>query len=99
MIGWVTDPATDLPSLPAGYFWRVNFSSDNYGITKFFEVELRKKRWLGSRLELKRSCYWDRYSDQINRENIKETAIRVYSLWQGEEAALKLAGDYPPKRL
>ena len=93
------DAQTGLPVLPNGYFWRVSLASDSYGFFKFFEVELRKKWRLGSLLELKKTCGHNRFSDQVNRELIKGTAESVYVTWKVEDAALKLTGDYPPKRL
>lgn len=97
--GVAIDARTGLPLLPEGYFWRVSLATDSYGFHKFFVVELRKKWWLGSLLELKKTSNINRYGNVSNKERIKDTAKEMYVNWKGEDAAFNLTGDYPPKRL
>lgn len=97
--GVAIDVRTGLPLLPEGYFWRVNLATDSYGVFKFFEVALRKKRWLGSTLEIKKTCHVRKYGNVSNKERIKDAAKEAYVSWKREEEALNMAGDYPPKRL
>lgn len=94
------NPATGLPVLPDGYFWRVTGPN----IIKNFEIQIRLKRRIGS----KRIADWHIYPEEFTPAGIREAARCVVTLdreWRRHRATVpenvdkSLLGDYPPKLL
>lgn len=85
------DEATGLPALPEGHFWRVTPPSRG-----FWEVQLRKRTWYGSRCEA-----WTASGYEMSDSKVKELAgyVLKYKLEKEPVHEMHLVGDYPPKTL
>lgn len=92
------DPATGLPQLPEGYFWRVR--KDTF-FRQYSYIEIRKPgRLFGSKIVVQATRH---------TEDIDEQEIRTFADMLSEELEEKLNpkprteknlfGDYPPKKL
>lgn len=90
------DPATGLPELPEGYFWRIK--KDSAGT----RTHLMKKRAFGISTSVHSRYIFPRYYPTA-REAMRGTAQKVLDeSWEKvrEQVILsKLVGGYPPKRL
>lgn len=86
----MTDPATGLPELPEGHFWRITRSAGDY-----LRVQIRRKLRLGSRV-----VAWSVVlKSKANPEEIVHAAgYAMRDLRQGKRWREYL-GDYPPKTL
>lgn len=84
------DPATLLPKLPEGYFWRITKGSGEY-----CHIQVRKRTFVGSRKVsdciLKKS--------RMAEEYIMRRAESAMEGFQGRGGHEKFVGDYPPKKL
>ena len=115
MSGPAIDPATGLPLLPPGYFWRVYAAEYT---SKWVQVEVIKrslvKRWVffssvKEDVMASTSCRYNEYAASPVAK-LRELAHYTYTTLDlsgklAAEAAAKKArvdatlGDYPPKRL
>ncbi len=98
--------AHGLPELPAGYFWRVKNSDYHYFAGAELTMEIRQKRFLGSR-SIRSSWVsspppWCD-SSEVSASDVLDAAIKCLAGWNREKAEVQtvntLIGDYPPKRL
>lgn len=90
------DPATGMPELPEGYFWRVK-----QGYAYAINVQLRKR--VMGRLSV---VVENSVNDDPTPWGVRNLAAYVLYRWETstarkqEEAAIQnLYGDYPPKKL
>jgi hypothetical protein len=90
------DPASGLPLLPKGYFFRVKKGA--FGVYPW--VEIRHKIWFFSE---EVSGRWTSYHFDTVEEEISylagALAKEFYERLYLEGTQKRLAGDYPPKRL
>lgn len=87
------DLNTQLPSLPLKHFWRIR---PLYQGSRIVEVQIRRKRWLGSIEVTSGTTMFERYTS--TQESIVSVAYQVrgrfYKYTRGSSEALNASGDY-----
>ena len=87
------DLNTQLPSLPIKHFWRIR---PLYGGSRIVEVQIRRKRWLGSIEVTSDTIVFKRYTS--TQESIVSEAYQVrgrfYEYTRESSEALNASGDY-----
>ena len=87
------DLNTQLPSLPLKHFWRIR---PIYPGSRIVEVQIRRKRWLGSIEVTSDTIVFKRYTS--TQESIVSVAYKVrgrfYEYTRGSSEALNASGDY-----
>src|SRR5690606_37979043 len=89
------DPATGLPAMPEGQFWRVKHARDS----SYVHLQLRERRRFGSRL-----LSWTTISKKhkLSEKAVREAAAYIVHCEPDRENKLTrhdLIGDYPPKTI
>jgi hypothetical protein len=91
----IIDPATGLPQLPEGYFWRVEkaMPGSQYGYVRLMR---RRKAWV-PKVEASRIFTLT----ELTESELFSDAVQVYSDFDFEGTARyrTLLGDYPPKTI
>lgn len=82
------DPATGMPTLPEGQFWRVTPES----CFSYSEVQLREKTWYGSK-KLKST------TTHLYKESVLGNAAFILDNLSTYKPDMSLLGDYPPLSL
>ena len=87
------DLNTQLPSLPLKHFWRIR---PIYQGSRIVEVQIRRKRWLGSIEVTSDTTMFKRYAS--TQESIVSVAYQVrgrfYEYTRESSEALNASGDY-----
>ena len=87
------DLNTQLPSLPLKHFWRIR---PLYQGSRIVEVQIRRKRWLGSIEVTSGTTMFKRYTS--TQESIVSVAYKVrgrfYEYTRESSEALNASGDY-----
>ena len=87
------DLNTQLPSLPLKHFWRIR---PIYQGSRIVEVQIRRKRWLGSIEVTSDTTMFKRYAS--TQESIVSEAYQVrgrfYEYTRESSEALNASGDY-----
>lgn len=87
------DLNTQLPSLPLKHFWRIR---PLYQGSRIVEVQIRRKRWLGSIEVTSGTTMFKRYTS--TQESIVSVAyqvrVRFYEYTRESSEALNASGDY-----
>ncbi|HJX77288.1 hypothetical protein [Glutamicibacter sp.] len=98
------DPKAGLPELPEGLFWSVRYNSS----IRWYELQLRKKKIIGSQKLVWRAMYVSELSEKRILELAEYTMSQPETIDHLKRAQgldpkrpweHKLLGDYPPKAL